>query len=263
MTAGTRQRRQTILTEAYQRGHVTVRDLAERCDCSEATVRRDLRALAEAGQLKLTHGGAYLPRSASYAFRSKAMRNVDAKRAIGRKAAELARDGDQVFLDSGTTCLQLARFCRAREGLSVIVNSVRAAEELDAPGLDVILIGGQYRPDRMDAVGPIATAALDNLRGYVAFIGTDGLGMDFGPSASDIESAEVYGLAVRNAREAVLLADASKFACPSLYRICPWDAIGRVVTDRPPQPEWSDFFTEREIEVILPTPTEAAEPVST
>ncbi len=242
-------------------GHVTVRGLAEACDVSEATVRRDLRALAEAGQLKLAYGGAYLPRNANFSFRSKAERNAEAKRVIGRLAAELVDDGDQVFVDSGTTCFELAKCLRPKDELSVIVNSVRVAEELDAPGLSVILVGGQYRPDRMDAVGPIATGALEKLRGYVAFVGTDGLDPDFGPSASDIESAEVYGLAVRNSRAAVLLADHSKFQCPSLYKICEWDVIGRVVTDRPPDEQWADFLASRGIEVIVPAGA-AAESVS-
>ncbi|HOF18666.1 MAG TPA: DeoR/GlpR family DNA-binding transcription regulator [Phycisphaerae bacterium] len=252
MASSTRQRRETILAKAFELGHVVVRDLAGELAVSEATVRRDLHSLAAEGRVELTHGGAFVARNGDFSFRSKAMRNVEAKRIIGRLAAELVRDGEQVFLDSGTTCFEMAPHLRRKRGLQVIVNAVRIAEELDAPGLSVIVLGGQYRPDRMDTVGPMATAALDQLRGYRAFVGTDGLGMDFGLTAGDIESAHLYRLAVRNSREAILLADHSKFRAPSLYRIVEWDAICRVVTDVQPPAEWGEFFRARNIEVICP-----------
>ena len=125
-------------------------------------------------------------------------------------------------------------FLKRKRGLSIIVNSARLALELDAPGMSVILLGGQYRPDRMDTVGPLAIATLDQLRGYLCFIGADGLDMDFGPAAADIESADLNRLAVRNARETVLLVDHTKFAAPSLFKIVDWEPISRVVTDQPP-----------------------------
>jgi DeoR/GlpR family transcriptional regulator of sugar metabolism len=252
MASSTQQRRETILAQAYELGHVTVKQLAGDLAVSPSTVRRDLRQLAQGGQLQLVYGGAVLKRNSDHSFRSKALRNIEAKRTIGRLAAEIVGDGEQVFIDSGTTCLELAPHLRRKRGLSVIVNSVRAAEELDAPGLSVILLGGQYRPERMDAIGPMARDALEQLRGYVAFVGTDGLDTEFGLTASDIESAHLYRLAVRNARESILLADHSKFLAPSLYKIVEWDAISRVVTDRRPDDRWLEFFGSREIEAIFP-----------
>ena len=56
----------------------------------------------------------------------------------------------------------------------------------------------------MDTVGPLAAATLEQLRGYVAFIGADGLDKNFGPAAADIESADLNRRAVRNAHGAVL-----------------------------------------------------------
>jgi DeoR family fructose operon transcriptional repressor len=252
MSATTQQRRERVLTHLYENQRVTVHDLAGRLDVSEATVRRDLRQLAGEGKLELVHGGATLPRVADFSFRSKAVRNIEAKRVIGRLAAELVADRDQVFIDSGTTCFQMIPHLKTKRGVSVIVNSARLALELDTPQLSVILLGGQYRPERMDTIGPLANHTLDQLRGYLAFIGADGLSMDFGLTASDIESADIYQRAVRNARDAVVLVDSSKFASPSLFKIVEFDVISTVVTDRLPPGEWMDFFESRNIEVISP-----------
>jgi DeoR family transcriptional regulator of aga operon/DeoR family fructose operon transcriptional repressor len=240
------------LTELYAHRHMNARDLAGATGVSEATVRRDLKAMADEGQVELVYGGASIRRMSDLSFRSKAVRNPEAKQTIGRLAAELIHDEDQVFLDSGTTSFAVAQQLKRKRGLSVIVNSARLALELDAPGLSVILLGGQYRTDRMDTVGPLTMSALDQLRGYICMIGADGLSRDFGLAAADIESASLYRRAIQNARQTVLLADQTKFQNPSLYKIVDWSAVARVVTDAAPSGAWEEFFRARAIELITP-----------
>ena len=180
------------------------------------------------------------------------MRNVEEKRVIAALATELINDGDQIFLDSGTTCFEMAKYLRTKKSLSIIVNSVRTAEELNAPGLNVLMLGGQYRPDRMDTIGPIAYQTLDRLRGFSTFLGTDGMSRDFGFTSIDIESANLFGLAVKNAKESILLADSSKFDNPALYKITDIHSISTVITEKKPSAEWCSFFDKNEIKLIYP-----------
>jgi DeoR family transcriptional regulator, glycerol-3-phosphate regulon repressor len=245
-------RRKLILDEIFARRTVTVVDLASATEASEATIRRDLKSLADEGEIDLVYGGASIRRSSDFSFRSKHQRNIEAKELIGRLATSLVRDDDQIFLDSGTTCFKMAPILKRKRGLSIITNSARLAIELDAPNTHVILIGGQYRPDRMDCVGPIAASTFDQLRGYVCFVGADGLSVDFGPSANDVESAHFNRQAVQNSREAILLVDHSKFSAPSLFKIVDWEFISRVVTDVCPSQEWMTFFEGRGVSVIYP-----------
>ncbi len=253
MSLTTKQRGDLILRRILEHGHVEVKELAREMTVSDATVRRDLRSLSDAGQVELVYGGATLPRATDFSFRSKALRNIEAKRAIGQLAAGLVTDNEQVFIDSGTTCFEMCHHLKRRRGLHVIVNSARLAVEFgNSTEISVILIGGHYRPERMDSVGPLATATIEQLRGYLAFIGADGLSRDFGVSASDIESAHLYRQVIRNARETILLVDHTKFLTPSLFKICEMDDISRIVTDQKPIAEWHDFLRVRGIEVLHP-----------
>ena len=252
MGQATEERRKQIMVQLLDRKHVTVKELAASMDVSGATVRRDLKALADEEELLLVHGGADLPRTGDFSFRAKQLRAVDQKRIIGRLAAGLVLDADQVFLDSGTTCSEMVPYLKKMHDVTVLANSARLALELNAPGLKVFLIGGEYRPDRMDTVGPMAMSTLNQVRGYVAFIGADGLSTDFGPSASDMASAYLHRLVVENARQAVLLVDSSKFSGASLFQIVDWSGISKVVTDREPDEQWKRFFGEQNIEVIYP-----------
>lgn len=248
------ERRERILAELLDRGHVTVADLSASLEVSAATIRRDLKALAGAGELAMVHGGAVSRRDGAYSFRAKRLRNAEAKRIIGRLAAALVSDHDQIFIDSGTSCFELALNLRDRRGLSVIVNSLALAIELNTTGLNVIVLGGHYRPERMDTIGPLATASLEKLRGYVAFVGADGLSRDFGLTANDIERADLYGLAVGNARETILLADHTKFATASLYKVADLEVVSKIVSDRRPAGDWCEFLEAKGIELIYPGP---------
>lgn len=251
-----KQRKDYILERIYRSGHVLVKDLAVEMSISEATVRRDLKAMADAQVLELIYGGATLKRNTDFSFRSKNIRNIEAKRRVGELAVDLIHDGDQIFLDSGTTTFQMAGLLKGKRSLSVIANSTRLAEELSGiPGVNIIMLGGQYRADRMDTVGPLAMEAMEQLRGYRAFIGADGVSMDFGPAASDIESSHLYRLAVRHARETILVLDHTKFEAPSLYKIVDWESVNMVVTDQAPTPEWQDFLREKKVALVAPDVT--------
>ncbi|HHH75616.1 MAG TPA: DeoR/GlpR transcriptional regulator [Phycisphaerae bacterium] len=253
VTNTTKKRRDEIVAQLLSRGHVTVKETAAGMAVSDATVRRDLRALADESKCELVYGGAVLPRDSDFSFQAKSHRNVEAKAIVGQLAASLIKEDDQILIDSGTTAFEMAKHIGRKRSVSVIVNSSRLAAELaHTPGLSVVMLGGHYRPDRMDTIGPLAMTALDQLRGYAAFIGVDGLSMEFGLTASDIESAHLYRLAIKNAREAILLADHAKFQTPSLFKIVDWESVSRVVTDRKPDDKWMEFLTENGIDVIYP-----------
>ncbi len=245
-------RKDCILGAIYEHGQIQAGGLADDMGVSIATVRRDLKALAEEGLVELTHGGARVHEGSDYSFLSKSTRHVEAKRIIAALAAGLISNGEQVFLDSGTTCFNMAPHLRTRKSLSVIVNSVRTAQELHSPGLSTLILGGQYRPERMDIIGPMAVETMANLKGYRAFVGCDGLDIKTGASAVDMNSAHIFSRAVDNARESVLLADQSKFGAPTLFKVADWSSLSTLVTDKRPPSDWMAFFKKTRIRVLFP-----------
>lgn len=252
MSQATAERRKLIMSQLLEHKQVTVRELAAAMEVSDATVRRDLKVLADEQGLKLIHGGAALPRERDFSYQARLLRSSEEKKVIGALAATMIRDGDHVFLDSGTTCSELVRFVKKMHDITILTNSARLALELDASGVQLFLIGGEYRPDRMDTIGPMAVNTLNQVRGYTACIGADGLSMDFGPSASDLASAHLHRQVVANALSTVLLVDHSKFCNASLFQIVDWSQIATVVTDKEPGADWREFFNEKSITVVYP-----------
>src|SRR3954454_7427452 len=92
-------------------GQMGVAELAESTGASEMTIRRDLELLAEQGVLERYRGGArsLLLRGEEPPFALRAQEGADVKHRIAVEVAALLADGESVLLDSGTSCLAVAR----------------------------------------------------------------------------------------------------------------------------------------------------------
>lgn len=254
------QRKDKILELLYERGHVEVREIAESFDVSEATARRDLRRLADEDQLELVYGGATLPRRGNYSFQARQARNIEEKRLIGRMAAALVRNGDSILLESGTTVGCMVPYLFTLRDLNVITNSAPVAQQLgERTDFNILFLGGKFRHERMDVVGPFAENAISQLSGYRAFVGADGLSLDIGLTGTDIETAHLYQNVIRHAGETNLLADHTKFSAPTLYKIIGLGAVNRVVTDRPVPAQWARALDREGIDLVLPNAANAQE----
>ena len=90
-------------------GHITTDDAVRLTGVSQATVRRMFLDLEKSGKIIRTYGGAQLPGSLdSYRFEQREKQSEDEKHRIGRLAASLVEDRDTIYLDCGTTLLQMA-----------------------------------------------------------------------------------------------------------------------------------------------------------
>src|SRR3954470_23767884 len=143
----TAHRKQLLLDRLRRDGRVVAKDLSAELDLSEDTIRRDLRELAGEGLLQRVHGGA-LPASPTVAnLAARRDMATDEKRRLGRKAATLVSAGQRIFIDGGTTNLELVRSLPLGTTLTVITHSPTIAAALEPhQSIEVILIGGRlYR----------------------------------------------------------------------------------------------------------------------
>ncbi|MCX7609539.1 MAG: DeoR/GlpR family DNA-binding transcription regulator, partial [Anaerolineales bacterium] len=120
------ERQNDILALLARQRRLSVVEIVERFRVSEATARRDLEALAEQGKLQRVHGGAILlsnaPPEAPILQRQR--EQTAEKIRIGLAAASLVKDGETIFLGSGSTVLEAAHALRTKQNLTVITNSL-------------------------------------------------------------------------------------------------------------------------------------------
>ncbi|MCX5195292.1 DeoR/GlpR family DNA-binding transcription regulator [Streptomyces sp. NBC_00249] len=231
------------ITDAVREaGRRSVAELAELTGASEMTVRRDLEALAEQGVLERYRGGArtLLLRGEETPFALRAGDGVETKRRIAAEVASLLADGESVVLDSGTTCLEVARALHQRR-LTVMPLSLQAANALaDAPRLTLLLPGGRPRRGELALTGPLTEASLAALRFDTAVIGCCGLTAADGLTAYDLADAAVKRAAVASARRVIAVTESGKLSRTALAHVLPASALHAVVTDQAAPQEETD-----------------------
>ncbi len=223
-----------------ERGVVRVDEICAALKISPATARRDLEQLEESGRLRRVHGGAVSVegRLEEPLFDDKAGLHPREKRAIAAAALTLIKPGDSIYLDGGSTVLELARLLRERSNLTVVTNSLRAASELSGQGPRVILLGGELRRLSQTLVGPLTRHLLHDLRVDRAFMGTIGLTATDGMTTTDTHEAFTKTEVMRRAGEVVLLADHTKIGKVSFAHAGELRAVQILITDRGSDPKF-------------------------
>jgi DeoR/GlpR family transcriptional regulator of sugar metabolism len=232
----------------------SVAELSRALRVSEATVRRDLDALARRGKVRRVHGGAERVRAlpGEPVFTEKASLRAAEKERIAELALGLVADGDTIYLDGGSTVLALARRLGEKRDLTVITNSLMAAAELmeSGQGHRLILLGGEFRALSRTLVGPLTEPVLARLHPDKAFMGTIGFTAEEGISTTDANEAFTKERVMRRARQVVLLADAAKLGHPSLVTSGEPGDIDILVTDAAPPPALAKQIHKLGIKIV-------------
>ena len=207
----TQQRKEHILTILKQEGRVVAKDLAHELSLSEDTIRRDLRELAKEGLLRRVHGGAMPMAPAEADFNHRQTISNAGKRAIGKVAAGMIRDGQIVIVDGGTTAVQLARQLPSQLKATIVTHSPSVAVELaNHPNVEVILIGGKLFKHSVVTMGTAALEALKHIRAEIYFMGVTGVHPERGLTTGDLEEAFMKKALSDRAAETVVLASNEK-----------------------------------------------------
>lgn len=228
-------RRGRIMAELDAHGECAVDDLAQRFGVSGMTIRRDLQALADAGRLIRTHGGAAPSARVSFEFRflQDAARQHREKDAIASRAAQLVEPGQSVILDSGTTTLAIARKLLAKQPLTVVTTSLPIASALYGhDGVELVLLGGVLRHDFPDLTGPITERNLESLHAHVAFIGADGIDAQGNVYNRAPAQARMLGLMASAAERVYVVADRTKIGRKALMRFGNLGQWQGLITDK-------------------------------
>lgn len=238
------ERRAAIMDMLERSASVQVADIARTFGISTVTARGDLDALAEAGKLRRTHGGAVsLSKRLTVSVQDQRVNvNVEAKQAIARAAIELVNDGDTLLVDSGTTALEFVRLLGARSSVTVITADITIADFIDEslPAVDVVMLGGALRKGHRYLYGPLTAAALATVHADLAIICPGAFVASRGFLTEYPQMAEIKNGLIGAAARTCALMDASKINAHGTYRFAGLSDLDAVVIDEDPAGALSD-----------------------
>jgi len=226
-------RHRKILEMMHERQAVSADELAAEFGVSRITIRRDLQALAQDGLLERTRGGARsLPDARlETLFESKDRTARREKAQIGRYVASLIEDDQTVFLNGGSTTLEVLRHLQGRRVRVVTNNAACLGLDLD-PGVELILLGGEYRPRSRSLVGPLTVSALQTMFAGITVLGINGVSVKRGcTTAVQPETSVNQAMIANTSGRVVIVADHRKLGSVSSFLTCPLERVDLLVTD--------------------------------
>jgi len=247
-------RRTKILEKLESDGQVNVTDLSKQFNVSEVTIRNDFLQLEKKNMLIRARGGAIKVSRVGVDFElsQKQKINLDLKKKIGKRSAELVKDGDTIIIDAGTTTQEMVKNIGSDSKLTVITNALNIANNLVYNNnIQVIMPGGFLRKDALSMIGSPAEKTLRDYLCDKLFLGVDGLDFEFGISTPNIEEAHLNKIMIEISRQIIVLADSSKVKKRSLAVICPLSKVDILVTDGGLEPEYRDKLEQLGVEVII------------
>lgn len=203
------ERHQLILNLLNSRSKVMATELATQLGTTEATIRRDLRFLADEGLCKRIHGGAlsFAPPSGTQEERL-TNRNSE-KQALALAALKLVKKGQLIFLDASSTHMLLASVLPDNLDLTVVTNSPAIASRLlERKTIKTILIGGELDYSVGGAIDITAVESINKFRFDLSFLGVCAWSSEVGFSAIHYQDREFKrSVVTRSGALAVLCTD--------------------------------------------------------
>ncbi|POZ59938.1 DeoR/GlpR family DNA-binding transcription regulator [Chromobacterium alticapitis] len=213
-------------------GRVQAGELAATLGVSEDSIRRDLRELAASGVCQRVYGGAIALTPNQPSFRARKQEHQPRKARLAAAAVRQLQPGQFVFLDGGTTNLEIARALPEHLPLTVATNSIPIAAELfGKKQLELLLIGGGVNHQSGDALGAIATRMLQSMRPDICFLGTCSVDGELGIGTLQADEAAFKRQLVEQCGKTILAVTNEKLDTASPFLVAPLRDIGLLIIE--------------------------------
>lgn len=235
--------------------------LCEVFEVSKNTVRRDLEVLVTRGSVEKVYGGVIACESTAaipdlVTFHERASRNAHSKQRIAALAASFVRERDIIFIDSGTTTMNIVDHLAHLSTVTIITGSVQVINKsMNYPNINLIVLPGSLKRDTASLVGSSCVEYLEDYNIVRAFMACTGISVQAGICNASTEEYSIKKAALKKSQKHYLLADSSKFGRASLMTFGDVDQFDYILTDQMPDDAFCSYCKERECAIrIAPEP---------
>ena len=229
------ERKNEILKILSAQGYMTVAELSKLLYTSESSIRRDLVDLERETVVVRSYGGVELAKSnaRSVPFALRLHSRIREKKLMAKKAAELVKDKDIVFLDQSSSALFLAEELFRTKRVTIVTNNLEILCAEQPAGITVYSTGGRVSGYRRCLIGESATDIFANMRADFAFFSSKALSPEGVIYDNTLEEVKVKKAMMAYAAKQVFLCDSEKFEKYAGYKQCDLAAVDAMISEAP------------------------------
>lgn len=248
------ERLQRMLEVILKAGHAKAADLAGDFGVSEITVRRDLNELAERGVIRRAHGGAIISAAATIEppILQRMIQEKECKEAIAKAAAAMIKDGESIFIGSGSTVAYVARYLTKHKNLTIVTNALNVSVDLaTAAETTVVVLGGMMRHNELSLIGHIAEQSMQEVTFDKVILGIPAIDIKAGLTNDFLPEVMTDRAILNHAREVILVADHTKCGKVASAFVAPLNRVNYFITDENTSPEFLEGVRAQGVKVIV------------
>ena len=248
-----RDRRDKVMEALKINKRVFADDLAKDLNVSPVTIRRDLKRLADMSIVTIVTGGAVLNEGTTALpnLRARSQKMIQEKNKIAAYCADLIKEGNAVYLDTGTTNMEIAEAIRNRKNIAVLTHSLPVQNILaDSEDIQLISMPGIYCKIKKGFFGEMTCRMINRFQIDIAFIGLSAIDLKTGVMSPDFQDQSAKLAVIERAKRKVAVFDNTKIGQVMFTQVCPINALNMIVTDKLADKEFIEKVKKFGVEVI-------------
>lgn len=246
------ERQRTILSLLSHQEVISISELVEQLDVSHMTIRRDIVKLEASGKVVSVSGGVQLAQALhrELSHDAKVEQQANEKVQIGKLAAQLIEKDATVYLDAGTTSLEIAHQLATREDLLIITNNFSiAAYLMNHSPCEIYHTGGKVDRENQSSIGGKVAEFLAGMNIDIAFISSSSWSLK-GLSTPNENKVLVKKAIVKSAQTNYLISDSTKYGRVASFHALDMESLDGVITDTNLPSSVIEELNDKGIEVI-------------
>lgn len=235
-----------------QKKIVDIKELERDLFVSRSTLRRDLIVLEKEHKIIRNFGQVELSTNTNIEFGYNVRSNDHEceKRLIASAASNFIGQNQAIFIDSSSTCNALYPYLK-NKCLVVVTNGLNLAQLLvEEPSIETFICGGHIKSMSGSILGQSAEKYLENFHADILFLSCSGVD-ETGVYMASEEQSFIKRKMMELSDQVILLCDSSKIGKKDYFRMCMYDAIDVLITDKELNKRFAATLEDCQVELLV------------
>lgn len=234
-------------------GFVTMDRICEQFGIALPTVRKDIAELVHADRIEKVYGGVKpveKDKKNMHIFENRKCIHTEEKHIVACKAADLIKDNDIIYIDSGTTTGEIIEHIGDKQVTIITCNLAAVLAAANRDNIEVYSLGGKLNKEIFAIENMFPFEFLENFNIDKAFMASTGYSIEGGIAQDSPSECKIKRFILGISTEVYLAIDSSKIGKKALVKYADADEIKNIITDDNIPQKYREYFKNKNMNIL-------------